>query len=95
MLREKLGNLLYTSQDAGLVRILSKCCFHRTTDCLPLAAIYFRVNTAVRNDFHIPVSKEKIDKHAIVVLGIPDAELGEDINCPLAGRHPFEKRSAV
>ena len=53
------------------------------------------VNAAVGNDLDVAVGEQEIDQHAVIVRGVPDAELRENIQRPLPRRLIAKQRRAV
>src|SRR6267378_1787139 len=68
--------------------------FHRAADLLPLRP-GLCVDAAVGDDLHVAVREQKIDQDAVVVLGIPYAQLREHLEGALARRLPPQERTQV
>jgi len=46
---------------------------------VPLCGAYQSTNVAIGWKFHITIGQQEVDQHAVVVRGIPDTQLREDI----------------
>jgi hypothetical protein len=58
---------------------VSKFGFHHVADVLPPCGAYQSTNVAIGWKFHITIGQQEVDQHAVVVRGIPDTQLREDI----------------
>ena len=52
------------------------------------------VNTAVSDNFHIVISQQQINQHAIIMFCIPDIEMPEDVDRALPGRQASQNSIA-
>ena len=57
-------------------------------DPCPLAPADVPVQAAVGDDLDRVLGEQQVDQHAVVVLGVPDAELAEQRDGALARRAP-------
>src|ERR1700740_1233267 len=85
--REMTRQMLRHGADSVYVRLLIvsllELILHRAAYLLPLRS-GLGVDAAVGDDLHVAVREQKIDQHAVVVLGIPEPKLGEDFQGALA-----------
>ena len=68
---------------------------HRRADFFPAGGADLRVDAAIGDDLDIAVGEQQIDQHAVVVGGVPDPQLRENIERALARRLIAEQRRAV
>src|SRR5437016_1927737 len=73
----------------------SEFSFHLLADVLPTDRADLRVYTAVGDDLDVAVGQQQIDQNAIVMRGVPDPQLREDIQGPLPRWLIAEQRRAV
>ncbi|AJZ56694.1 hypothetical protein OI25_7534 [Paraburkholderia fungorum] len=77
------------------IRALPKSLFHRVANRLPLLRTDLRVYAAIRHDLDVAICKQYVNQHAVVVLGIPYAQLREHFDSAISRRLPIEERRAV
>ena len=68
---------------------------HRLADFFPAGGAHFGVDAAVGDDLDVAVGQQQIDQHAVVVGGVPDPQLRENVERALARRLVAEQRRAV
>src|SRR5882762_11591767 len=68
--------------------------FHRAADLLPLRA-GLGVDAAIGDDLHVAVREQQVNQDAVVVLGVPYAQLREHLDGALARRLPPQERTHV
>src|SRR5438874_7295305 len=59
---------------------------HRGADLLPTLRPDLGGDAAIGDDLDLAVGEQEIDQHAVVVMGVPDAQMREDIQRALARR---------
>ena len=64
-------------------------------DLLPAGRADFGVDAAVGDDLDVAVGQQQIDQHAVVVRGVPDPQLRENIQRALPRRLIAKQRRAV
>ena len=64
-------------------------------DFLPAGSADLGVDAAIGDDLDIAVGQQQIDQHAVIVGGVPDPQLRENIQRALARRLIAEQRRAV
>ena len=64
-------------------------------DLLPARGADLGVDAAVGDDLDVAVGEQEIDQHAVVVRGVPDAQMRENIERALARRLIAKQRRAV
>src|SRR5882757_4816418 len=68
---------------------------HHAADGLPALGTDLGIDAAVGDDLDVAVGQQQIDQHAVVVRGVPDAQMRELIQRPLARRLVAEQRRTV
>lgn len=74
------------------VTALAEIIAHQRAEPLPLRLAHLQMHAAVSDDLDVAVGQQQIDQHAVVVFGVPDAQLGEDFDGALAGGLPVAQR---
>src|SRR5260370_21707851 len=80
---------------AGLEFSRSKIRFHLAADFLPAIRADLGVDAAVGDDLDLAVGQQQIDQHAVIMLGVPDPQLRENIQRPLPRWLIAKQRRAV
>src|ERR1700738_238817 len=68
---------------------------HRPADFLPTGGADLGVDAAIGDDLDLAVGQQQIDQHAIVVGGVPDAQVRENIQRAFPRGLIAEQRRAV
>src|SRR6516225_6942809 len=79
----------------GLEPAGPKIRLHGAADMLPAARADTGVDAAIGDDLDLAIGEQQIDQDAIVVFGIPDAQMREDIERTLARRLVAQQWRAV
>ena len=69
--------------------------FHLPADLLPAGGADLGIDAAVGDDLDVAIGQQQIDQHAAIMRGIPDAELGKDIQRPLPRRLVVKQRRTI
>ena len=69
--------------------------FHLLADFLPAGGAYLGVDAAVGDDLDVAIGEQKVDQHAVIVRGVPDPELRENIQRPFPRRLIAKQRCAI
>ncbi len=93
--REQARHRLDALDHAGLEVRLAKLRFHAAADRLPAGLTDPRINAAVGDDLDLAIGEQQINQHAIIVLGVPDPQLREDVERALPGGLVAEQGRAV
>src|SRR5262245_20870193 len=86
MLLEFCADGLNARDGTGLISATTEVLAHYLADLLPFLNANVVRDAAVGNDFHASIGQLDVQQHAVVLLGIPDAQLGEHHQCALARR---------
>src|SRR6185437_33163 len=81
--------------DPGLELPLPEIGLHVAANCLPALAADLGVDAAVGDDLDLAVGEQEINQHAIVVGGVPDPQMREDIERASPRRMIAQERHAV
>src|SRR5581483_10370041 len=92
MAREIGAHRLDAFDHAFLEPAVVKRTFHLAADSLPLRRADTRVDAAIREYLDVTVGEQQVDQHAVVVFGVPNSQLRENIDRALARRAPAQQR---
>ena len=81
--------------DPRLEFAAAKLGFHVGANLLPAGGTDFGIDAAVGDDLDVAVGQQQIDQHAVIVGGVPDPQLRENIQRALAGGLIAKQRLAV
>ena len=95
MCHQMLRHRPNAADHAAFVVRLFKGSFHLAADVFPFPRADLRVNPAIGNDLHGPVGEQQVDQQAVVVLGIPHAQLRKNLESTVSRGLPLEERRAV
>src|SRR5947209_8010084 len=95
MRRQLAGYFLDTPEDAGLEIAGPELGFHRLADSLPTSGTDLRIDAAIGNDLDIAIGEQQINQHAVVVGGVPDPQMREDIERALPGGLTAKQRRTI
>jgi hypothetical protein len=74
---------------------LGKSGFHFSADAFPFFSPDSDVDPAIGNYFNVAVGEEQVNEHAVVMLGIPDMEVGKYLYRAFASRLIFKQRQRI
>src|SRR5258705_12701158 len=94
MKREELGNRADARDRALLEARFAKVRFHRAADRLPFALGNTRGDAAIGHHFDAAIGEQQVDEDAGVLLGVPHAQLGEDLAGAIAPAEPAPQLTA-
>ena len=87
---EKLSYAANTGNHALFEHAVAKRHLHPVANRLPRFFSHLGIHAAIGNDLDIPIRQQQIYQHTIVVFGIPDAQLRENLYssllCSLPGQ---------
>src|SRR5262249_29624071 len=86
ILRKLARDILYSLDHARFEIAPPEIRFHVAADFCPTLAANMRIDAAVGNNLDPVVGKQQVDQDTIVVRGIPNAQMREDIERALARR---------
>src|SRR6202007_208494 len=95
MRRQLLRHRLDPPDDAAGKIPRFEITLHRLAYPFPAVVAYLGVDAAVGDDLDVTICKQKIDQHAIIMGGIPDAQPRENIQRALPRQLIAEQRLAV
>src|SRR3954453_6334691 len=95
VLRQLPGHRLDAADHAALELPRPELDFHGAADALPTLGANLRIDTAIGDDLDIAVGEQEIDQDAVVVRGVPDAQLREHVERALARRLVAKQRAAI
>ncbi len=95
VLLQQYCDLLDTVQHTGLIIALLEMSFHGLANRLPFAAVHPGVYAPVDDNFDVPVRKKQIDENAVVVLGVPDPQVRENLDGTVPRRDASQQGSDV
>src|SRR5437764_15498163 len=79
MLRQELPDCTHAFDRSIFETAFSERALHHSADRVPGILGYAPVDSSIGDDFDVAVGEQHVDQHAVVVLGIPDAELTEEL----------------
>jgi len=79
MLRQELPDRAHAFDRSIFEATVGERALHRPADRIPCILGYASIDSSIGDDFDVAVGKQHVDQHAVVVLGIPDAELTEEL----------------
>ena len=86
---------VHAGNGAALVVRFRKRTLHLLANSLPSGVARLGMNTSVGHDFNRLVGQQHVNQHAIVVRGVPHAQLREHLNSTFARGLAFEQGQAV
>ena len=95
MLRQLPRHRLNPLDRAALEIPRSEIRFHLLADFLPAISANFGVDAAIGDDLDVAVGQQQIDQHAVVMRGVPDPQVREDIERAFTRRLIAKQRRAV
>src|SRR5712671_4845512 len=95
MRRQLLRNRMDALDDATRKISRSEIALHLGADFFPPRGADLGVDAAIGDDLDVAVGQQEVDQHAVIVGGVPDAELRENIQRALPRGLIAEQRRAV
>src|SRR5450759_3386656 len=95
MPRQEASYVLHAGDRGATEVAASEVPLHLAADLVPLGLRNARCQAPIGQNLHIAVGKQYVDENAIVLGGVPDAQLAEQLQRPLPRREVVPKKSRM